>query len=148
MHVQCVWEMPISPKLEKSVGPTVFSKSSAPFIQLDLYSITFSYFCKRLPSHWSRAGLHWHPPFSSSVGRHNAKNGLMLRKTVTRCAPLIISMWNTFPEKERGIIGPASRLHGWHWVMLFFYFWSLNTFVCCVFRDVQIIHISPDKYSE
>ena len=69
-------------------------------------------FCKRLNHHWSRAGLH--------------------RKMAVDCLIVITSivktLFLTIPDQERGIIGPASLLHSWHWVLSWTYFivWKQN----------------------
>ena len=87
------------------------------------FSQVYLWYCKRLPLHWSRAGLHYDQPVVCLFVRHHAKNGLINRKMVVDCPPVITSICETLfqarQDQERGIIGPASLLHSWHWVLLF-----------------------------
>ena len=51
--------------------------------------LTKSHDCKRLPSHWSRACLLQDYLVGCSFGCHRAKNGLIHRKMVVYCPPVI-----------------------------------------------------------
>ena len=38
-----------------------------------------------------------------------------------------IHRWHPFPDQERGIIGPASLLHSWHWVLFLSFLIPVST---------------------
>ena len=70
-------------------------------------------FCKRLPSHSSRAGLHWNHPvvwsFLRLYGCHLAENGQIHRKLVVECPLAITSIGETLfqTRKEELLVQPV-----------------------------------------
>ena len=69
-------------------------------------------FCKRLTSHWSRTGLLLDHPVGCSLF-------IILPKTPNTQKNGCSKGKNSFPNQEWEIIGQASVLHSWHWVLLF-----------------------------
>ena len=66
--------------------------------------------------------------------KHHAENCPIHRKMVDEC-PLMTpnELSQTQQDQERGMIGPASILHSWHWVLL------QNTFYFRYFRRTWVI---------
>ena len=91
-------------------------RSHSSVLSVTLGQIVDNLILQKTASHWSRAGLLWDHLFFfvCLVAHHNAKNGPIQRKMESH------PRWNPFPDQERGIIGPASLLHGWHWVLFKF----------------------------
>ena len=64
-------------------------------------------YCKRLPAHWSRAGLHLDQPFVGWFVCHRAKNGQIHRTIDVDCPLVTTSIGETLfqARKEEYLVG-------------------------------------------
>ena len=94
------------------------------FLRTPKFTLLSQMFCKRLPSHTGQkqacARITW--LVVRSFFCHHAENGPIHMKMVVDCPIVITSIDDTLlltrSDQEWGVIGQASLLHSWHWVLL------------------------------